>query len=255
MYVRHSEQVVDEVLALGAAGVPKLRIARMVGVDVGTVRKWIDRGGVRALRALPCTKQTCPTRDDVDRAAYSYLLGHYLGDGWIDLKGRRDVQRLVISCCAAYPDIVDEVHASIELVVPRNRVGRLPRQGVTAVQAYSKHWRCLFPQAAPGKKHERPIVLEPWQEQIALIDHPRLFLRGLIQSDGCRAINRVRGANGRTYEYPRYQFTNRSDDIRSLFARGCDAVGVAWRPMNRYNIAVSRRASVELLDTFIGKKS
>jgi hypothetical protein len=140
-------------------------------------------------------------------------------------------------------------------VVPHNRVGRVPRQGVMAVQAYSTHWRCLFPQAAPGKKHERPIVLEPWQEQIALIDHPCEFLRGLIQSDGCRAINRVRGASGQRYEYPRYQFTNRSDDIRALFVRACDAVGVECRRMNRYNVAVSRRASVALLDSFIGPKA
>ena len=26
-----------------------------------------------------------------------------------------------------------------------------------------KHWPCLFPQHGPGRKHERPIVLEDWQ--------------------------------------------------------------------------------------------
>jgi hypothetical protein len=163
--------------------------------------------------------------------------------------------RLVIACCAAYPGIVDEVQRAIECVVPENRVGRVPRQGVINVQAYSTHWRCLFPQAAPGKKHDRRIVLEPWQEQFALVDHPHQFLPGLIQSDGCRATNRVRGANDGRYEYPRYQFTNVSDDIRDLFARACDVVGVEWRRMNRYNISVSRRASVALLDSFIGPKA
>jgi hypothetical protein len=194
-------------------------------------------------------------RQRADPAAYAYLLGQYLGDGWIDLNGKRGVYRLVIACCAAYPRIVDEVQRAIEHVAHDNRIGRVPRQGVVNVQAYSTHWRCLFPQAAPGKKHERPIVLEPWQEQIALTDHPREFLRGLIQSDGCRAINRVRGANGSQYEYPRYQFTNVSDDIRMLFVSACVAVGVESRKMNRYTMAVSKREYVALLDTFVGPKA
>ena len=255
MYVRHPQEVVDEVLRLARAGVPKLRIARTLGVDVGTVRAWIANDGVRAGRAVRCTDDDCPIRCQLDPEAYSYLFGQYLGDGWVDLNGRRGVYRLVISCCAGYPRIVDEVQRAIETVLPDNRVGRVPRQGVVNVQAYSTHWRCLLPQAAPGKKHERRIVLEPWQERMVLIDHPRPFLRGLIQSDGCRAINRVRGANGRAYEYPRYQFTNRSDDIRELFARACDVVGVDWKRMNRYNVAVSRRDSVALLDTFVGPKA
>jgi hypothetical protein len=28
---------------------------------------------------------------------------------------------------------------------------------------YHRHLSCLFPQHGPGKKHERPIELEPWQ--------------------------------------------------------------------------------------------
>ncbi|MFI9836970.1 helix-turn-helix domain-containing protein [Nonomuraea sp. NPDC051941] len=49
----------------------------------------------------------------------------------------------------------------------------------------------LFPQHGPGKKHERPIVLEPWQREIVSA-HPGRFVRGLIHSDGWRGTNRVR---------------------------------------------------------------
>jgi len=52
MYIRHSQDVVDEVVVLARAGVPKLRIARIVGVDVGTVRAWIASDGVRASRGV-----------------------------------------------------------------------------------------------------------------------------------------------------------------------------------------------------------
>src|SRR3546814_15577428 len=38
-----------------------------------------------------------------------------------------------------------------------------------------------FPQHGPGRKHERPIVLEPWQ--VGIVEaHPAAFLRGLFHS-------------------------------------------------------------------------
>ena len=59
---------------------------------------------------------------------------------------------------------------------------------------------------------------------------------------------------GRWYAYPRYQFSNRSDDIRTLFTDTCDLIGVQWRPWGRYHISVARRESVAQLDSFIGPK-
>jgi hypothetical protein len=97
--------------------------------------------------------------------------------------------------------------------------------------------------------HQRPIVLQPWQEQIALVEHPELFVRGLIHSDGWR------GANGSPYAYPRYQFSNRSADVRQLFVRACDAIGVQTRQMNAWTISVARRTSVALFDWLVGPKS
>jgi hypothetical protein len=37
----------------------------------------------------------------------------------------------------------------------------------------------VFPQHGPGRKHERPIRLEPWQELIVAA-HPKAMVRGLI---------------------------------------------------------------------------
>lgn len=109
-----------------------------------------------------------------------------------------------------------------------------------------------MPQHAAGKKHDRPIVLEPWQQDI--VDrHPREFLRGLVHSDGSRFMNRVR-VNGKEYAYPRYNFTNHSADIRRLFTDTLDQLGIAWRQMNRYNVSVARREAVAALDAFIGPK-
>ena len=97
-----------------------------------------------------------------------------------------------------------------------------------------KHWPCLFPQHGPGRKHERPIVLEPWQQRVVEA-HPADFLRGLFHSDGSRVANwasRVVGGELRRYDYPRWQFTNSSADIRELCCAALDLVEVPWRQSN-----------------------
>ncbi|MFD0593499.1 hypothetical protein ACFQZ4_13995 [Catellatospora coxensis] len=110
-----------------------------------------------------------------------------------------------------------------------------------------------FPQAGPGKKHERKIELEPWQ-RATVLDHPGAFVRGLFHSDGCRAVNRITKA-GRTYEYPRYLFANESADILALCGWALDLLGVAWRLNRRNSLSVARRDAVALLDRHVGPKS
>ena len=95
--------------------------------------------------------------------AYAYLLGQYLGDGYICAMGPRGVFRLRVSTCDDYPNIRDECAAAMRKVAPNNVVGFVQSVGCSEVCAYSKHWPCLFPQHGAGKKHERLIKLEPWQ--------------------------------------------------------------------------------------------
>jgi hypothetical protein len=118
----------------------------------------------------------------------------------------------------------------------------------------------MFPQHGPVKKHERPIVLGPWQQEI--VDaHPWEFIRGLIHSDGCRITNwttRLVGGERKRYEYPRSSFTNVSDDIRRLCTGTLDKLGVEWTHCTRngtpYNISVTKKASVALMDAHVGPK-
>jgi hypothetical protein len=136
-------------------------------------------------------------------------------------------------------------------VIP-NKTGWVQREGCKEIYSFSKHWTCLFPQHGAGPKHKRPIVLEPWQRWVAVERNPEMLLRGLIHSDGCRAINRVKGGR---YSYVRYMFSNRSGDIRKIFTDACDRAGVEWRQSYYWMISVSRRDSVEKLEQFIGPKS
>ena len=243
---------VERVFALAADGLTRVEIAARVGIGQTTVSRWLRKGRDEVLgsprRVVACPRETVPHRP------YAYLLGQYLGDGSI-VHTRRGVYRLFISGCADYPGIVDECRAAIAAVLPGNAVNQRERSGAIDVTCYSTHWPCLFPQHAPGLKHLRPIVLEPWQADIALGDEADAFVRGLVHSDGCRTLNRVRKADGRTYEYVRYMFSNRSDDIRALFVAACSRLDVETRPMGRYGVSVARRESVRRLDEVVGPKS
>ena len=193
-----------------------------------------------------------------DPRSYSYLFGLYLGDGWVASVGAR--AQLVFRLDADYPAIISACLAAAAAVLPdaRVRVYAVKGQRCVGVTSYDRRWAGFFPQAGPGPKHERPIVLADWQR--AIVDEfPRPFLRGLIHSDGCRCVNRFKTKlpSGRVaeYEYPRYFFSNLSADIRGLFCEYCERLGVRWTQSNHRNISVSHRHSVAILDGFIGAKT
>ncbi|MDR7254578.1 hypothetical protein J2X46_003571 [Nocardioides sp. BE266] len=129
--------------------------------------------------------------------------------------------------------------------------------GTLVVQNTWKHWPCLFPQHGSGRKHERSIVLEPWQEEVVRA-FPAGFLRGLFHSDGARVNNwatRVVAGEKRRYDYPRWQFSNRSEDILVLCGWALDLAEVEWRRSGPWTVSVSRRAAVGRLDALIGPKA
>ena len=56
------------------------------------------------------------------------------------------------------------------------------------------------------------------------------------------------------YDYGRWMFVNRSDDIIDLCTATLDAVGIRWRRPRVNCIAVSRADDVRRLDALIGPK-
>lgn len=140
------------------------------------------------------------------------------------------------------------------LVMPASKATnrRDPHEQMLHLVSYSTHWPHLFPQHGPGVKHKRKIALEPWQERI-VERYPGRLLRGLIHSDGCRAINRIRHPK-KIYAYPRYFFSNRSLDIQRIFCDSCDLLGIAWRQDGPWNISVARREAVAIMDRHVGPK-
>ena len=76
----------------------------------------------------------------------------------------------------------------------------------------------------------------------------------MIHSDGSRSVNTIRHPK-KTYVYPRYEFSNRSEDIKRIFCSTCDLLGIEWRVMNAKTISVARRKSIAVMDGFIGPKT
>lgn len=237
---------VNEVLALASEGRNRCEISRATGIPRTTVRSWLA-GRVPQRHLID--RRELITLDN--EAAYAYLLGLYLGDGYV-VEMKRGVFRLCITLDDQYPSIIQAAAKAMEAVLPMNRVGFVPREGSTAVQCHSKAWPVLLPQHGPGKKHQRRIELADWQHEITT-RQPQALLRGLIHSDGSRFVARQR-SRGRMYAYPRYCFTNMSEDILGIFTEHLDLVGVRWTRSNAKNIQIARRESVETLDSFIGPK-
>lgn len=250
----HPKELVDEARRLYATGLNAADVARRVGLPWSTVHHWC-----RGDRRPPDVDRTaCPrcTGAALDIERYAYLLGQYLGDGHITT-GRRHVHCLSIFCADNYPEVRAEVASALSVVLPASKVSFVQRIGCTEVKSYSTHWTCLFPQHGAGKKHERPIVLQEWQQTI--VDaHPGAFLRGLIHSDGCRMTNwatrRVAGELKR-YEYPRYFFSNKSLDILALCCAALDRLGIAYRRPRWDQVSVARREAVAALDVWVGPKT
>jgi hypothetical protein len=246
VYADQTREVARRLIASGASDG---EVARRLGIPRTTVRDW--RRPRYLPRAVPerCHRCWRPTRPvGFEPADYAELLALYLGDGSIAALPR--TERLRIFLDARYTAIVEETQALLRRCFPSNRIGRLSRHAgsMVVLWVYHGHLSCLFPQHGAGKKHDRPIVLESWQEALVAEAH-WAFLRGCIRSDGCVFVNRT----GR-YEYLSYDFANRSADIRGLFARVCEGVGVECRPCGE-RVRIYRRASVELMREHVGIKA
>jgi hypothetical protein len=251
----HEKAAVDEARRLAEAGLHPNTIARRLGLPEPTVVHWIrgDRRGPRADgRDRVCSRcQGAP----LDECQYAYLLGAYLGDGYINV-GRRGVASLSVFCDDGWPGIAGEIRSALEGVMPSSSVCSVARTGCSEVKSYSTHWPCLFPQHGPGRKHTRPIILEPWQLKIVEREPGRL-LRGLFHSDGCRITNWAQTqtpTGSKRYEYPRYLFSNKSTDILEICADALDLLAIPHRRPRWDMISVARRSAVAALDDFVGPK-
>ncbi len=242
-------QAVQELVALGHSD---SEIRRLTDIPRSTIRDWRAGLGATSNRDRRDCGHNCSGDHDyamLPSIEYCYVLGMYLGDGYIN-RTHRGVWRLRITCDERYPEIVSECRSALTAIMPNNRAGAWSPSSSRCViiYMYSRHWPCYLPHHGVGRKHERRIALHPWQEA-HVANAPHSFVRGLIHSDGCRTI-----ANDRGNPSVRYHFSNRSEDIKRLFCSTLDDLGIPWtRPSNR-DIAIYRKEATARLDEFVGPK-
>ncbi len=266
MHHMYAPHVRRHAVSLLDSGLSQTDVNRQTGINRSTLRVWAQD---RSLLDKYQDTDLCPRCEPVPRPpapahAYSYLLGLYLGDGCISPAGdpRKKVWRLRIACDDKWPGLIDECEEAMSAVRPDHKVGRTRAPGCTMVNGYWKHWPCVFPQHAPGKKHERRIVLDPWQQEI-VDEHPGRFVRGLMHSDGSRGLNRIARRDGQGfYEYPRYLFANTSREIVGLMTATLDRLEIPWKShtkrqpgvLSQAAVSISRKAAVARMDAFVGPK-
>jgi hypothetical protein len=164
------------------SGLSLSEVSRRTGVSRSALKEWQRTGGARATRPS-AVNPDCLVCDSAVRSltrcqAYAYLLGQYLGDGCLGAFPR-GVWSLRIACGDAWPGIREECISAIRAVHPLGKIFEVRDRGCAQVTSLWKHWLCHFPQYGPGRKHERTIVLEPWQRDI-VVEHTGRFLRGLF---------------------------------------------------------------------------
>lgn len=246
-------------------------VSRTLGINRSTLRTWhrdrtlIDKYGDSA----SCPRCAPAPRPPASPTEYTYLLGLYLGDGCISPAGdrKKGVWSLRIMCADSWPGLIESCRAALGAVAPGHKIGTVQKVGCTEVLARWKHWPCLFPQHGSGPKHSRKIALAPWQVKL-VHEHPHELVKGLFHSDGCRVANTVRrkvAGEWKYYAYPRYFFSNTSQDIHGILGSALDLISAEWKltwktaakdtHRDTGVLSVAKRDSVALLDTFIGPKS
>lgn len=236
-------------LDLLAAGASLNEVAAELSISRSALTRWVTDPRGAAGGSRPCPVPFEPT------AAYAALFGFYLGDGHIAHFARHSALR--IACDARQHGIIQDVERLMREVHPDRPTCRVRAPGTIVVQSNWKHWPCIFPQAGPGRKHERMLHLTDWQQEIVRA-HPGSFLRGLFHSDGSLVKNwATRPVQGviKRYEYPRWQFVNESRDIMQWCRDALDLVGISYRQTKPRVLSVSRRDDVARLTALIGEKS
>lgn len=196
-------------------------------------------------KGLVGSTPTCATK-------YAYLLGMYLGDGHILKPPSWRSYRLRISIHPEQNIIEKLIKDCITELFPNNKFSYYDRGSYKEVGVYSNDLPLWFPQHGSGRKHERDIVLENWQKFIVEA-FPEFFIMGLLHSDGCYYIRKVS-----SYEYPSFQFTNKSKDIMNLFTDSLDIIKLKYKIQEKSSgvlvCNIDRRSEVQkILEFWVDK--
>lgn len=198
-------------------GLNKSEISKLTDVSRSTIREWLDN-------PKPVNEVFNPQKYIIEKKIeneYSYILGLYLGDGYINQMPRTWKLRFFLS--GKYGDLNNFAVSQLKKIFPENVINpyQHPKHDMITIYVHSQKIPFLFPQYGKGMKHTRKIKLNEWQEEII---QPKFFIMGLFHSDGCYYIRKDKRTGK---EYQSYDFRNESDDLHNLFKKYCEMLGIS----------------------------
>lgn len=236
----------EKVMKLRKQGLSQWDISDKTGIPRGTIKDWVI-GNIDLSKSkykLQIDDPMLILDTESKKQSYSYVLGMYLGDGYINKMKR--TYRIRIAQDNKYSSLIELQKKYLSDVLADNSVCITKRNGDNCVDisAYSNNLPVLFPQHGKGKKHERKIELLKWQKNI-IKKYPEEFIRGLIHSDGC-----VFYSQGKLC----YEFSNMSKDILGIFAWAIGLLNIkctfTWKSAN-----IRKKSEVEKMAKFVEAKS
>lgn len=241
MYNKYNNDLILEIISKIDDGQKCLKLEKEYNISRGTIRYWYNN------KENYYNSETISILD-IEPKSYSYILGLYLGDGYINKMKR--TYKLRITLDVNQDLVIDECIKHLKILFPKNKINPVKRKNKNCLDVivYSNKLNIYFPQLGNGMKHQRKIELT--KEQIEIID-TKFLMKGLFHSDGSFYI----AGN----KYPRYNFTNKSEDIIKIFLECLDVYNIDNRLIynkrnNIYKIQIQKRKYVNILYQLLGEK-
>ncbi|KKS12657.1 MAG: hypothetical protein A2735_00095 [Candidatus Yanofskybacteria bacterium RIFCSPHIGHO2_01_FULL_41_21] len=130
--------------------------------------------------------RTLPISDDKNLRAY--IIGLAIGDGNLSNPNGR-ATRLRITCDKKYPDLIKRISRSLQLLLPKNRIGVYDRKTCADVMVYSNQLENILGwKVGLGSKYTQNVSTPKWIFDNK--DHRINYLKGLIETDGSIYLDR-----------------------------------------------------------------
>lgn len=224
-------------------GLNQTEISKLTNIPRRTIGDWIKQPQKENIFISPKEYIINNGLEDT----YSYILGLYLGDGYINETAR--TWRLRIFLDIKYSKLNEFIIQELQKLFPKNKVGIIDFKTYWGISIYSNKIISLFPQHGEGMKHTRKIKFNDWQNEII---KSKDFLKGLFHSDGSYYPRTNKKTGKITHSY---DFRNESDDLHKLFKKHCEKLNInctfSKKPKTTH---IYKRDDVEKMVSLIGTK-
>jgi len=235
--MKYNDFIKKEILNKINTGQSKKSLSKEYGISRSTIKYWNDHKE---------RKSNDFNLADINMNSYSYILGMYLGDGYID-KMRR-TYRLRIFLDSRQDLVIEECIKNLKILFPNNKINFYKfKDNYVSIRVYSNNIPILFPHIGSGAKHNRNIEFEDFQKNNII---KKSLMIGLFHTDGSFYMAKDK--------YPRYMFTNKSKQIIDIF---CECLKeyeiypkIRIRKNGIYDVQIQNKKDVNTLYSILGEK-